>query len=139
MKKKKRHEISPFDFAHSISYTKENLFEKHSDVEGMYSPFIVDLVLSQHEDCVLVVNEANEFLHKMPKIAHYEFLLGSIRKRFRKSNWYGTKKSENIKLIMDALKISKEKAMEIIDLIPEEQINKYKIYLSDSYGGHATK
>ena len=53
------------DWLNSINYTKENLIDEDSSVETEYPPYVINRCLSGHLDCIMSVNEMNQF-HFLP-------------------------------------------------------------------------
>ena len=76
--KVKKKAISPFDFANSINYTKENLMVDDWS-EKQYNAFIINKSLSHGIDTVVVLDEMNGRPHLDAKL-QYDFLCGFVRK-----------------------------------------------------------
>lgn len=108
-----------FDFIKDVSQEKRNIYDLNPELaDKIYSKFMTDLMLSQHADCIMIVNELN-CRPNIPKRRHYDFLLHRLpmRKRFAKT----AKPSVGVRvqLIMDAYNYSTQKALEVLDLFDD--------------------
>ena len=111
--------MNPFDFANSITYTKQDIMNELNEKE--YAPFLVNRSLSYHQDCVLYSNEMNrrfDISHKL----QYHYLLNSIRKRKRFAKWSKPVLVDDLKIVMDYYEISREKAEEYLTILNNNEI-----------------
>ncbi len=111
--------MNPFDFANSITYTKQDIMNDLNEKE--YAPFLVNRSLSYHQDCVLYSNEMNrrfDISHKL----QYHYLLNSIRKRKRFAKWSKPELVDDLKIVMDYYEISREKAEEYLTILNNREI-----------------
>ena len=69
--------LSPFDFANSINYTKEDLMVDER-TENEYVPFIVNRAMGYGKDTVIAGNEMNSRSHLDNKM-QYDFLRHGVR------------------------------------------------------------
>jgi len=122
--------VNPFDFLNSINDTKTNLFDEDPLCEKDYSAFMVNRGLSYFYDTVLVANEMNRY-PQLDKRMQYEFYLASVRKKRRFSKWSKVDKHEDAELVSREYGYSKERAIEALSLLTNEQLTslkeKYKI------------
>ena len=88
--------ISPFDFANSINFTKENLIVDER-TEKEYNPFIVNRAMGFGKDTVIAGNEMNSRPHLDNKM-QYDFLREVVRKSKRYNKWLKTEE-ENIEAV----------------------------------------
>lgn len=114
--------MTPFDFINSITYDKTDLFAD-PQAEKDYVPFIVNRGLSYFPDTVFYANEANRIGTTACKKWQYDFLRLAITKKKRYSKW--AKKdalSTDVALVQDWYKYSKEKAIEALTVLTDQQI-----------------
>ena len=117
--------ISPFDFANSINYTKEDLIVDER-TEKEYNPFIVNRAMGFGKDTIIAGNEMNARPHLDNKL-QYDFL-----KRYNK--WLKTEE-ENIEAIQEFFGYSFIKAKEALSILSDTQIDLIKLHLNTSKGG----
>lgn len=106
------------DIIPSILQTKKNVLENDKD----YSAFVVNRALSFHYDCVLQVNQMNQY-PSLPGSMQYSYLLNSIRgykRPFRK--WEKRETIENLEAVKEYYNYSNEKAKEALVLLDATQI-----------------
>ena len=111
--------MNPFDFANSITYTKQDIMNELNEKE--YAPFLVNRSLSYHQDCILYANEMNrrfEISHQL----QYHYLLNTIRKRKRFAKWSKPEQIDDLKIVMDYYSVSREKAEEYLKLLGKNKI-----------------
>lgn len=107
-----------FRFGNSIMDTKEYL-----DTTG-YNAFFTNRQLSQHIDCILLVNDMNMAAH-LPAVMQYDFLFHSVRKMKRSFGKWGKKKeSDDIQTIMDYYDYSFSKARAVLPCLTKKQIGR---------------
>ena len=122
--KVKKKAISPFDFANSINYTKENLMVDDWS-EKQYNAFIINKSLSHGIDTVVAANEMNARPHLDAKL-QYDFLCGFIRKKKRFNKWLKPEKEENLEIIKEYFGYSNVRAQEALRLLSEADIEAIK-------------
>ena len=130
---------SPFDFVKSFTSTKEYLYETESLFLKDYVPFVVNRALSNDPRCALFVDAISTYPDLDKKMQH-DFYFYGIPKLRTGSMW--TKKQtdsdinmEYVKILASDLKVSIERAIEILPLIDEELLAKYE----KLQGGKVTK
>ena len=114
------HELK--DWLNSINLTKENLLETDPTSKKSYPPYIINRCLSGHLDCVLLVNEMNKY-HFLDKDLQYSFYLNTVRKRKRFSPWLRKDKIEDLDYVKQYYGYSNEKALQVLKILSNEQIN----------------
>jgi hypothetical protein len=122
--------MSFFDFLNAINDTKKDLLKEDPLSEKDYVPFMVNRGLSYFPDTILYANEMNQHA-SIPKDWQFDFYRIGVSKRKRFSKWHKQEKiQEDVKLLMNEYDYSHQKALQIIDLISEKQIqelrDKYK-------------
>ena len=110
------------DWLNSINLTKENLLENDPKTKKSYPPYIINRCLSGHLDCVLLVNEMNKY-HFIDKDLQYSFYLNTVRKRKRFSPWLRKDKIEDLDYVKQYYGYSNEKALQVLKILSNEQIN----------------
>ena len=110
------------DWLNSINLTKENLLENDPTSKKNYPPYIINRCLSGHLDCVLLVNEMNKY-HFIDKDLQYSFYLNTVRKRKRFSPWLRKDKIEDLDYVKQYYGYSNEKALQVLKILSNEQIN----------------
>ena len=122
--KVKQKAISPFDFANSINYTKEDLIVDDWS-EKQYNAFIVNKSLSHGIDTVLAANEMNSRQHLDAKL-QYDFLRGFVRKKNRFNKWLKPEKEEHLEIVKEYFGYSNVRAQEALRLLSEADIEAMK-------------
>lgn len=122
----KEQSLTPFDFANSISYSKENLFADNDKAEKQYNSYIVNRALSFSPDIVLYANEMNVNNH-LPKQVQFDFLRFTVRKKKRYDTWIkAEKEEENLKTVKEYYNYSNEKAKYALTILMPDQIDELK-------------
>lgn len=129
----KNKKISPFDFANSINFTKENLIVDET-TEKEYNPFIVNRAMGFAADTVIPANEMNARPHIDNKM-QYDFLCGVVRKSKRYTKWMKSEE-ENLDAIQKYFGYSFNKAKEALRILSAEDIERIKDKLIRSKGGN---
>ena len=109
------------DWLNSINFNKENLMED-PDAKKDYSPYIINRCLSGNLDCIMFVNEMN-INHHLDKDLQYSFYLNTVRKRKRFSPWLRKDKIEDLDYVKQYYGYSNEKALQVLKILSNEQIN----------------
>ena len=115
----KKKAISPFDFANSIFFSKEDLIVDEWS-EKQYNPYIVNKALSYGPDTVIAGNEVNSRPH-LDKKMQYDFLRGIVSKRKRYNKWLKPEKEEKLTVIKQYYGYNNTKASEALRLLTDEQ------------------
>lgn len=124
--------ISPFDFANSINFTKENLIVDEA-TEKEYNPFIVNRAMGFAADTVIPANEMNARPHIDNKM-QYDFLCGVVRKSKRYTKWMKSEE-ENLEAVQEFFGYNFNKAKDALRILSTEDVNNIKTYLVTSKGG----
>ena len=110
------------DWLNSINFNKNNLIEEDPSVIKDYSPYIINRCLSGNLDCIMFVNEMN-INHHLDKDLQYSFYLNTVRKRKRFSPWLRKDKIEDLDYVKQYYGYSNEKALQVLKILSNEQIN----------------
>ena len=113
--------ISPFDFANSINFTKENLIVDER-TEKEYNPFIVNRAMGFGKDTVIAGNEMNSRPHLDNKM-QYDFLREVVRKSKRYNKWLKNEE-ENIEAVQKFFGYSFNKAKEALSILTETDLDR---------------
>lgn len=116
---------NPFDYVNEILLNKKQLIID-SETESKYIPFIINRSLSYHKDCVLYANEMNIRRGVDNKLQN-DFYLNIIRSYKRPyAKWIKKSKNEDIEYIKEYFGYSYKKALDILNLLSEKQLNEIK-------------
>lgn len=121
------------DFLNTINNSKENVIDSDQKVEKLYPPFVVNRCFSYFPDTIFIVNQIN-CLGNADKKLQYDYLLYSIRPRKRFAPWQKKIDDQDVDLVKQAYGVSEKKALEIMDLLDSEKLE--KIRNSQFTGGH---
>jgi len=120
--------ITPFSFINTILNGTD--LDLNEVTVNAYNAFIINKGLSFHKDCIFIVNEMN-MRPNIDSRMHFDFYKYSVRKYKRPyMKWINKEQSEKVELIKKYFDYSTEKAVEIIDLISDENLNDIRIKLS---------
>ena len=122
--------LGPFDYFNAICVNKNDLMtgtDNDELAENSYVPYLVNRGLSFFPDTILYANEMNK-LNFLDKKLQFHYLLNSIRprKRFNKGKWFNNELDEEIAIISEYFKYSKEKAEDVRKILSKEQLNLMK-------------
>lgn len=108
----------------SLLQTKRSIITTENEKE--YNPFLINMCLSQHNDCLLYVNEMNRY-PGLDKKLQYDFYLNILTAKKRPyQKWYKASESKDIQAIKEYFGYSSEKAKDALRILTPEQINKIK-------------
>ena len=126
-----------FDYINSITFDKTDLY-KDSLIKSGYNPYLVNRFLSYFPDTIFYSNEMNKFHNVIPKEYQYKFYLYAIPKRKRFIEWDKKEASfyDNISVIKDYYQYSTRKAIEVLSVLNEEQLNIIKAKLNKGGNKH---
>jgi hypothetical protein len=117
--------MSPFDFIKAITDNKKDLMVEPL-AEKDYDPYIVNRGLSFYYDTVVQANAMNRY-PSIPGKWQFTFLLNSITKKKRWSEWHKKDKAnESLLLVKEYFGYSSEKAKEALRILSDEQLNEIK-------------
>ena len=94
--------------------------------EKEYEPYIVNRALSQHNDCLLYVNEMNRYSGLDKKMQYDYYINTFVAKKRPFQKWYKASESKDIQVIKEYFGYSSEKAKDALRILTPEQINKIK-------------
>jgi hypothetical protein len=112
------------DWIPSILNTKKYILTE--DNEKDYNSYLINMCLSQHNDCLLYVNEMNRY-SGLDKKMQYDFYLNILvakKRPFQK--WYKASESKDIQVIKEYFGYSSEKAKDALRILTPEQIDKIR-------------
>lgn len=108
----------------SLLQTKKSIIT--FDNEKEYEPYIVNRALSQHNDCLLYVNEMNRYSGLDKKMQYDYYINTFVAKKRPFQKWYKASESKDIQVIKEYFGYSSEKAKDALRILTPEQINKIK-------------
>lgn len=106
---------SPFDYVKSINE------KKPIDELTGYNPFLTNRAFSMHQDTIMLADMMNTG-HKLPPELQYDFYYHSVRKGRRFGFPSKPQESDNLTLVMEHYNYSKEKALEAMRLLSDNDI-----------------
>ncbi len=109
------------DWLNSIYQNKKNLIENDISLSKKYPAFIINRILSGNIDTALFASELNERF-TMDKDMQYKYLLYSIPKRKRFSNYIKKSTYSDLELVKQYYGYNTEKALEALKLLTKEQL-----------------
>jgi hypothetical protein len=109
------------DWLNSINQTKKNLIDEDPSTEKGYAPYIINRCLSGEIDCIMFVNELNQY-HFLPKKMQYDFLINIMRVKRRYSPWLRKDKIEDLDIVKRYYNYSNEKAQQALRILTKEQL-----------------
>jgi hypothetical protein len=115
----------------AIGYTKDVADYPEEIVKEVYNHFIINRSLSYHADCLVYANEMNQ-RHQSDTWLQFHFYLNSLRPRKRFAKWEKANKVDDLDTVKLAYEYNNKKALQVIDLLSDEQINELK---KDRKGG----
>lgn len=127
--------MGPFEYLKSINHTKEDLMVGE-DEENSYNAFMVNRGLSQFYETTIIANEMNVH-HHISNRMQYDFLRNIIRKKKRFSGWAKKEKVDKVDLVMEYYGYSREKALQVLPLLNDDNISYIRNKLSK--GGKTRK
>jgi hypothetical protein len=117
-----------FDIANNINSSFELLTQQQ--IEEVSNAFMLNRAMSNNFDTVFYSDEANGFKY-VDLYSQYLFYFYSVNKKKRYGKW--EKKQEKTDQLLDVMKfynVSEKKALEYIEILSEEQLQKIKDSLS---------
>ena len=123
--------MNPFKFIDIVGYSKDESDLTSELIRQEYQPFIINRSLSYHADSLIYANEMNQ-RHFLSEDLQFQFYLNSLRPRKRFAKWAKAEKVDNLEAVKIAFNYNNEKALQIIDLLSDEQIDEI---VKDRTGG----
>ena len=124
------------DFLTAINKNKKPLMDEDEHAEKEYPAFPINRTLSYFPDTVLYANEMNQ-RHIVDSKLQFDYLRCAIRPKSRFSRWHKTSSEENVEIIKKAFGYSNQRAMEVVDILTDDQIAEIKRGIST--GGRNAK
>jgi hypothetical protein len=109
-------EIKPatiWELLNDITSEKRGLFHEDEMHQKAYNIFIFNLMLSQHPDCILIINQLNAH-GSLSKKWHHDFLFHKLPRRKRFAKLAKPEEDQNLDNVMEVLNLSREKASEMM-------------------------
>jgi hypothetical protein len=108
----------------SLLQNKKSILTSENEKE--YKPFIVNRAISQHNDCLLYVNEMNKYPSLDNKL-QYDFYLNILTAKKRPfQKWYKSSESTDIQAVKEYFGYSSEKAKDSLRILTPDQIKEIK-------------
>lgn len=107
---------SPFEYVKSI-----NKKTKETDLVG-YNPFLTNRAFAYHIDTILLAEEMNQANSLGPEL-QYDFYYYAVRKGERFGFPPKVEEPSNLQVVMDYFNISKQKALEALQVLTLNDIN----------------
>ena len=108
----------------SLLQTKKLILTPENEKE--YKPYIVNRGLSQHNDCILYVNEMNRYPNLDNKL-QYDFFINTLTAKKRPfQKWYKASESTDIQSVKEYFGYSSEKAKEALRILTPDQLKTIK-------------
>ena len=118
---------SPFDYAKSVTHTKEDLYTNEQLFNKEYVTFMVNRSLSNSPQTALFADAMNQFPN-LDKKLQYDFYMHGIPKQKGYSAWAKKQPSEipqeYLDIVCESLGLSMKRALELFDLIGSEAVKK---------------
>lgn len=111
-----------WDYLNAVTQTKDLSVLEDEDFERVYTPYIINKMLSQHRDCVLAANMINE-RPETPRKGQFLFLLNTLRSRFRR-NEKSDKHTDpdDVDAVAEYYECSIRKARDLVSLHSSDQL-----------------
>ena len=108
--------LGPFEYVKSI-----NNKQKETDLVG-YNPFLTNRAFAYHIDTILLAEEMNQANSLGPEL-QYDFYYYAVRKGERFGFPPKVEEPHNLHIVMDYFNISKQKALEALQVLTLNDIN----------------
>ena len=121
-----------FKFVASVSKSKTDLIkdaENPEEMEKKYNPYITNRAFSFYLDTILHANEMNS-KHSLFKDAQYRYYLGSLRPRYRESEWFKAKKDTDLDNIQQYYQCNRTIAKQYMKVLSDENLKVINIRVS---------
>lgn len=117
--------VELFDYLNSINDTKKDIMIDEAS-ERVYQPFVINMLLSRNQDCVMLVNELN-YRSSIPNKAQYLFLLNALPKKKRYAKKIDSEREDTVIMIMKFYGVNRTRAKEYQKLFSSEQLEEMKM------------
>lgn len=87
----------------------------------LYNKFVVNKSFGNSKDSVLFANVANQYPNMTDEM-HYDFYFYALPKANRFAKWYKRGEFADIELVMEVYNVSYSKAVDIVEIMDENQI-----------------
>lgn len=123
---------SPFEFVASICDKQYSLTDENTKD---YLPFMTNRSFSQHIDCIAHAYTMDMFGANLPKDMQYDYYYYAISKGKRYGKHAKADKHENVDVISEIYEVSKVKALEMMQLLSEQEIDELIEWYENRKGG----
>ena len=104
----------------SILQKKQYVLTEENEKE--YNPYIVNLAISQHSDCILYVNELNQYPMLDNKL-QYDFYYNLLKAKKRPyQKWFKSSESKDLLNVKEYFGVSSEKAKDALRILTADQL-----------------
>lgn len=110
-----------WEYLRAITYDKNGALANDTEFNSIYIPYIINRLLSQHEDCVKSANRMNE-RHWLEPVDQFRFLLNTLRPRFRKHEKSDKTDSDDVQAVAEYYDCSIRRARDLVTLHSSEQL-----------------
>lgn len=116
---------SPFDFAKSVTHTKESLYDTEVLFSKEYVTFMVNRSLSNSPQTALFADAMNQY-QNLDKKLQYDFYMHGIPKQKGYTKWVKKEKAdvpqEHLDFLVEVMKISIPRAIEMYDRLGKDVV-----------------
>ena len=114
------------EYLNAINFTKKNLMDSDDLLwQKKYPAFIVNIILSGFQDCIMLINEMNRN-HFVDKDMQFQFLLNSIRSKKRYSPFLRSSKLKDLDVVKEYYGYNNEKAKVALDILTKDEVKLIK-------------
>ena len=114
------------EYLNAINFTKKNLMDSDDLLwQKKYPAFIVNIILSDFQDCIMLINEMNRN-HFVDKDMQFQFLLNSIRSKKRYSPFLRSSKLKDLDVVKEYYGYNNEKAKVALDILTKDEVKLIK-------------
>ena len=106
---------SPFDYVKGINTKQYN-----DDLVG-YNPFLTNRCFAMHMDTIMLAEQMNQY-HQLSPSLQYDFYYYAVRKGRRFGFPPKVEEVPNLEVVMTYFKYSRQKAIEALKLLTEDDI-----------------
>ena len=114
------------EYLNAINFTKKKLMDSDDLLwQKKYPAFIVNIILSSFQDCIMLINEMNRN-HFGDKDMQFQFLLNSIRSKKRYSPFLRSSKLKDLDVVKEYYGYNNEKAKVALDILTKDEVKLIK-------------
>jgi hypothetical protein len=120
------------DIIPDINFGHKNLIRQGEMDESEYNrnKYLINRSLSMGADTIFYVNDMN-IHYDVDALLQYDYFINSVRKKKRYNKWSkATAKSSNLELIQAFYNYNEQRAIEVLKLLTDVQIEKIKLKMN---------